>query len=112
MRSCEISGIGPQSPLDQHGYSRTLQLLSRKMTQRPRSLSAEITRQTGGAMPVVVPALIVADGVTTDPIHWNAYLLCRDNLMHNDAQSRRAQIALNARFGDDQQPQKLTLSQT
>jgi hypothetical protein len=63
-------------------------------------------------MPVVIPALLVADGVTTDPIHRKAYLLGRDNLMHNDAQSHRAQIALNARFGDNQQPQKLTLSQT
>jgi hypothetical protein len=38
------------------------------------------------AMPVVVPARIVQDGIQTDPVDRDACRPCRDDLMSDDAE--------------------------
>ena len=54
------------------------------------------------AVPVVVPARIVEDGVKTDPVDRNAGHSRRDDLMTDNAKPRWTQVALDPGLGDKQ----------
>src|SRR5918994_1600910 len=79
--------------------ARPSQFLGECLTKGPGTLPIGIAEEAGMAMPVVVPARIVQDGIKTDPVDRDAGLACRDDLMTDDAEPCRAHVALNPILG-------------
>jgi hypothetical protein len=80
------------------------QFLGESLTKRSGSLAVEISKEAGMAVPVIIPSGIVEDRIETDSVDRDACLLCRENLMTNDAKPSRAQVALNSGLGNKERP--------